>query len=116
MDQWFTAALEYAREKGNVGGFLVVGAVGYLALRFGAKAGAVISKAADTAWTRYDKLLTDWEEMNRRKNEELRAKDLEIRELSEQLRQAREALARRTAERRAVTEEAARARRSRRGS
>lgn len=115
MEQWFTAALEYAREKGNVGGFLLLGAGGYLALRFGAKAGAVISKAADTAWTRYDKLLTDWEEMNRRKNEELRAKDLEIRELHEQLRQARAALARRTAERR-TPEEDSRARRSRRGS
>lgn len=108
MEQWFTAALDYAREKGNAGGFLLLAALSYLALRLAAKGGALVSKAADTAWTRYDRLLADWEEMNRRKNEELRSKDLEIRELSEQLRQARAQIADH------VLEEEGRARRSRR--
>lgn len=109
MEHWFTAALDYARQKGDVGGFLLLSAGSYLAWRVLAKVGAVAGSAANTAWVRYDKLLADWEEMNRRKNDELRAKELEIRALHEQLRQARAELAVRHTE-----EGGANARRSRR--
>ena len=89
MDQWLEAAFDYARARGAVGWLLLVTAISYLSWRIAAKIGVAVGSAARIAMARYDKLLTDWEDANRRKNEELRSKDLEIAQLREELRAAR---------------------------
>lgn len=89
MTGLFSAALEYAKETGNTGALLVGSAVVYLFYRGGAAVIAVAGQAAGKAWTRYDKLLADWENTVRRKEEEIRSKDLRIDSLERQLRELR---------------------------
>lgn len=89
MEKWLEAAIDYARAKDMVGWFLLSAAGGYLFWKVTAKVGAAIGTAASFVLARYDKMLSDWEQINRRKNEEIQAKDEEIAMLRDELRQAR---------------------------
>ena len=89
MEKWLEAAFDYARAKDMVGWLLLSGAAGYLFWKVTAKVGTVIGATARFVLARYDKIISDWEEVNRRKNEEIQAKDEEIAMLRDELRQAR---------------------------
>lgn len=90
MEKWLEAALDYARAKDMVGWVLLSGACGYLFWKVTAKVGAAIGATTRFVLARYDAIISDWEKVNRRKNEEIQAQAEEIARLRDELRQVRE--------------------------